>query len=254
MAVGYAQGELDPETGRYLVLRKDSHAWPEVYFPGIGWIEFEPTVSQPELHYREMDMIGEAPNQDPPIDDEFGRIRDSEEGLMDGLIPESMKPVQTPSTQAMLWDRSKQGIFLLAVLFAAAGMGIGLKRYCERRNTSLPALAAAILRRVGLKIPGWLNFLAYYFGLPPVSRSFLLVPVYIRLLGGRKPAGATPAESVRFLNNLEPATTYYSQILLAEYERETFSRLPVDQEAGEKAAGALRNQVFQTLWQRLLRW
>ncbi len=254
LAVGYAQGEFDPETGRFLVLRKDSHAWPEVYFPGIGWVEFEPTTSQTELQYREMDTIGEAPNQDPSIDDEFDRIRDQEEGLLENSNPESMEPGQTPSMLAMLWDRSKEGIFLLAALFAAAGMGIGLKRFCERRKTSLPALAAAILRRVGLKVPGWLNYLAYYFGLPPVSRSFMLVPVYIRLLGGRKSAGATPAESVRYLNNLEPATTYYSQILLAEYEKETFSQLPADQEVGEMAAGALRSQVFQSLWQRLLHW
>ena len=25
------------------------HAWPEVYFPGVGWVEFEPTSSQAPL-------------------------------------------------------------------------------------------------------------------------------------------------------------------------------------------------------------
>ena len=51
MAVGFAEGESpsdlnDSKSISYTVLNRDAHAWPEVYFPGIGWVEFEPTVSQ----------------------------------------------------------------------------------------------------------------------------------------------------------------------------------------------------------------
>jgi len=46
IAVGYVQGEYDPGRGAYRVRGKDAHAWPELYFPQYGWIEFEPTVSQ----------------------------------------------------------------------------------------------------------------------------------------------------------------------------------------------------------------
>ena len=53
LAVGFAEGEtnnnllVDHANGEsYTVLSRDAHAWPEVYFPGIGWVEFEPTVSQ----------------------------------------------------------------------------------------------------------------------------------------------------------------------------------------------------------------
>ncbi len=49
LAVGFARGEWDPQTGAYQVRERDAHAWPEVYFPGIGWVEFEPTVSQPAI-------------------------------------------------------------------------------------------------------------------------------------------------------------------------------------------------------------
>ena len=49
MAVGFAQGEFSTETNRYVVRNLDAHAWPEVYFPGIGWVEFEPTGNQPAL-------------------------------------------------------------------------------------------------------------------------------------------------------------------------------------------------------------
>jgi transglutaminase-like putative cysteine protease len=42
MAVGFLPGERARD-GEYRVTGKDSHAWPELYFPGQGWVRFEPT-------------------------------------------------------------------------------------------------------------------------------------------------------------------------------------------------------------------
>jgi hypothetical protein len=47
LAVGYASGAYDAETARYIVTADQAHAWVQVYFPGYGWIEFEPTSSFP---------------------------------------------------------------------------------------------------------------------------------------------------------------------------------------------------------------
>lgn len=42
LAVGFLPGErTDDDT--FEVTGKDSHAWPELYFPGHGWVRFEPT-------------------------------------------------------------------------------------------------------------------------------------------------------------------------------------------------------------------
>jgi transglutaminase-like putative cysteine protease len=41
VAVGYKSPVPDGET--FLVTSKDAHAWVEVYFPGLGWLAFEPT-------------------------------------------------------------------------------------------------------------------------------------------------------------------------------------------------------------------
>ena len=59
MAVGFSQGlaatekenviEDNAVPSKFLVREKNAHAWPEVYFPGIGWVEFEPTGNQAPL-------------------------------------------------------------------------------------------------------------------------------------------------------------------------------------------------------------
>ncbi len=47
VARGYASGELIAGTNIYVVRELDAHAWPEVFFPNYGWIEYEPTASEP---------------------------------------------------------------------------------------------------------------------------------------------------------------------------------------------------------------
>jgi transglutaminase-like putative cysteine protease len=42
VAVGYTPGTLDEE-GQYSVAGRNAHAWPEVWFDGLGWVPFEPT-------------------------------------------------------------------------------------------------------------------------------------------------------------------------------------------------------------------
>jgi len=41
MAIGFLPGTM--ENGVYTVSSTDAHTWPELYFPGAGWVRFEPT-------------------------------------------------------------------------------------------------------------------------------------------------------------------------------------------------------------------
>ncbi len=42
MAIGFLPGHVQAD-GSYVVRASDAHAWPELYFTGIGWLRFEPT-------------------------------------------------------------------------------------------------------------------------------------------------------------------------------------------------------------------
>ena len=46
---GYAPGEFNNQSEAYVVLEQNAHAWVEVFFPSYGWVQFEPTASEPVL-------------------------------------------------------------------------------------------------------------------------------------------------------------------------------------------------------------
>ncbi|MBP7928798.1 MAG: transglutaminase domain-containing protein [Acidimicrobiia bacterium] len=58
VAVGFTPGTYDAATQTFRVTTDNAHAWPEVYFEGIGWIKFEPTPRT--------DEGGPNGNADPP--------------------------------------------------------------------------------------------------------------------------------------------------------------------------------------------
>jgi hypothetical protein len=60
---GYSSGSYDAANAEYVVRELNAHSWAEVYFPGIGWVEFEPTASQPEVEraLSEVDVTSAQP-------------------------------------------------------------------------------------------------------------------------------------------------------------------------------------------------
>ena len=47
VAVGFTRGtQKSPGSTTWTITTDNAHAWPEVYFPGIGWVPFEPTPAR----------------------------------------------------------------------------------------------------------------------------------------------------------------------------------------------------------------
>jgi hypothetical protein len=46
---GFLPGDGQPGSGRSVVRNSDSHAWVQVFFPGHGWIDFDPTATVARL-------------------------------------------------------------------------------------------------------------------------------------------------------------------------------------------------------------
>jgi transglutaminase-like putative cysteine protease len=68
LVIGYASGRYEAETSSYIVTEADAHSWPEVYFPGYGWVEFEPTASRPEVRRAEAgSTLGPPPAPEGPL-------------------------------------------------------------------------------------------------------------------------------------------------------------------------------------------
>jgi hypothetical protein len=124
IAVGFTRGEQQAD-GSWLVTSKHAHAWPELYFGGIGWVPFEPTprgdgqAQQPEYTTESSSPTGPDPGAPKGNDGNGGngktqegvskhdRLDDSLDGFpvpdnlpgIDGAAPAGGHPVR----QTLLW-------------------------------------------------------------------------------------------------------------------------------------------------------
>lgn len=94
LALGYAEGVYDPLRGHFVVRSANAHAWVEIYFPNIGWVEFEPT-----------------PNQLPPV--RPGQIDDGSRPSV------SLPPAGQEAALGLHLERTHLGRLILALLLAS---------------------------------------------------------------------------------------------------------------------------------------
>ena len=52
MVNGFLTGEYNDVGENYIVRAQDAHTWVEVYFPGVGWVDFDPTPPDPNPRTR----------------------------------------------------------------------------------------------------------------------------------------------------------------------------------------------------------
>ena len=152
VAVGFTWGEWNDARQEYIVRGEHAHAWPEVYFAGVGWVVFDPTPGRAPAG--DADITGQAPaqlyeNDDvnrggaapppstvPPAPDGSGLIPDQQ--LPDNFL-DSLDPAEFDTEVAVGEPGSGvSGRFIrlvLAVLGVAVILGIvPAVRYVVRRR------------------------------------------------------------------------------------------------------------------------
>ncbi|HUS71047.1 MAG TPA: transglutaminaseTgpA domain-containing protein [Anaerolineae bacterium] len=219
LAVGYAGGEPDEQSGRWAVRERDSHAWVEVYFPRYGWVEFEPTASEPPIiraESREDERL-ETPGGgiESRLDRDLDRLENEETGLP-GV------PVATTIGQRSAWP-----LAAIAVLAAGVGAGAVTWRQLKRRR-------AEDVSRVG--------------------RIYRRMCDYARLAGAKGAAHQTPYEYAALVAQRIPQTTPYVQQIATAFVRDRFGPPTVTREgemAAERAWGTLRPIVLRRLVTRI---
>lgn len=92
VAVGFTWGTLDDE-GWYRVIGKNAHAWPELWFDGIGWVLFEPTPGRGAPGAEA--YTGRAADQDDSGPTGIGADQD---GSVSSTLPPTPTTIATPQT------------------------------------------------------------------------------------------------------------------------------------------------------------
>ena len=253
MAVGFAQGVVQPgaqgqgqQTNiTYLARQRDSHAWPEVYFPGVGWVEFEPTASQNPLIRPSGTPGGQS--QPPQNDLEHGPSR---------LIPGNLDKANAASS-------SKNSLTANAVrvaLYIASALAVSLLLFALFYNRVkisaglqvLPVKLEHRLLRMGLKPPAFLSRWARYASLSTTQRSYTEINRALSRLGRPTAVHQTPSERAGLLVALLPASVNPVNRLLEVYERATYSQSSDDPEAARIAGKEIRKLSFLAALRRLL--
>ncbi|HET6597480.1 MAG TPA: transglutaminase-like domain-containing protein [Anaerolineales bacterium] len=232
MAVGFAQGERQGNT--YVVRRLNSHAWPEVYFPGIGWVEFEPTAGQAPLDRP-------LPPQDP--------LDASGLNLPNNLLPEEEREFASR-------DRTEEGVdlpsqqstedllpmYLLSLLMIVAGLAIFLSlRYALPER--VPSLLRTAIERTGIDVPAWVIRWDTWVKLSPIERAFESVNFALRNLDQAIPVHSTPVERATKLMRILPRKADEIKVLLDEHQTSLYTSRVADVTQARRAALSLRKQV-----------
>ena len=236
MAVGFAQGERDENT--YVVRRLNSHAWPEVFFPGIGWVEFEPTAGQAPLDRP-------LPPQDP--------LDASGLNLPNNLLPEEEGQFASRERDEEGVDSSAQqalmGIqpiyYLLPLLMIVTGLMILIgRRYRYDLPARIPSFLRSAIERTGIDVPAWVIRWETWVKLSPIERAFESVNFALRNLDQAVPVHSTPMERAAKLTRILPAKAGEIKVLLDEHQTSLYTSRIADVTQVRRAAFDLRKQVI----------
>ena len=240
LVIGYAQGEPLDNGKVYEVHDKDNHAWPEVYFDGVGWIAFEPTPSQPIIDYLSVKI---STNSEDQLNQE-SNVQQTAQPNSDRLRPNLWERKNLENLQE---DSGEQFHINTQNLNTGYLIGIGiaflfLLLIIIRLKTNGKPIPVAIETKLninGITSPIWLTRWARYVQLFPIGKVFFQLDLMLILLGHNLNFADTPRQKVIQLQKIIPDGMAYLNQLLNEYERELFGPYQADLVIARKSIKAI---------------
>jgi hypothetical protein len=186
---GYFPAPYDPNEGGHLYREKNAHLWVEVFFPGYGWIPFEPTANREKLDYGDLTAPAQEPALPTPVPTPPPVVAEPTPPPV-VETPEEQPPVTPPD---ILSDPARIAGWIglaLAALVAVAALAASIAWFAGFRGlTPVSSLYARALRA-----GSWL-------GVPP--RVSLTPHEYADRVGRFVPSAQGPARVVAELYTQE---------------------------------------------------
>ena len=257
MAAGFAAGTWDPEQNAYLVRERDAHTWVEAYFPGYGWIEFEPTADEAPIE-REGDAVPQAllptvtpvpsptppptatPTAIPPTEESGAAATPTAQGAVP-VVPATATPTPTPTatpppTPEITRVDSDEGTDVVRTILLTLGIMLLV----------VLALVTVIVFAI------WYVEYRGLYGLNPIQKAYARLGIYGRWLGLRFPESSTPDERRRYLVGELPDGEQQINVITRTYIRDRYADAPKKGDQAEKAAADAWKQARTAFLRRKL--
>lgn len=215
VVVGFYPGDFDEVQGGYLYVQRNAHAWVEVFFPGYGWVPFEPTSSRPLLEEGDVDA---DPVPTPSLVEEPVPTEDASTPLPPVQDPEPPQPPQLASTDD---GTGRRWIFA-----AAIGALVG-----------------------GLGLTGWVLWMLPLRGLSPTAALYRRLTTVARIARVRTSPASTPREFGREFTASVPQARHHVNRIVQVYEVDQFGPHRAD-----SRMLAAASEAWLELRRNFLRW
>lgn len=239
LAVGYAQGQPNIQKSLYVVREKDLHAWPEVYFPEYGWIEFEPTTNQQPIERLEE-------REEKPVGVPFGNNPAQPQIQPDVEFTPDQEPLTgSDQSSAISWlDR------LAMLLPWLGGVFFILLAIVVKRRFAPQVTAASVMKRViersGWNPPRWLRRWLIFANQSAIQRHFHNINISLKWMKRPQPVHITAAERAQLLKNLLPNASASIDTLLNELQAELFTPYGGNEGLARRAAWDILSKTIQS--------
>ena len=233
LSVGYSQGVVGFSGKNFIVREKDRHAWPEVYFPGYGWVIFEPTPNLPSrMDFRTPTQNAEG---DPTtVTRDSGDTTSSlSEDVLNTLrfqrIQDLFEIEGVEARNQELNFQLKVGIFIernYAGLWLTFAVLIGLLALCWRlfRLPSIPALIIQFNLILNSNPPKSAIFWGKWLVLNGLERDYFVLENLLVWLHQPITPPVTMQKIKANIEQLLPEKKTQISLLFSEYERMIYSR------------------------------